>query len=494
MKRLVSLFLTILMLVGVVPSVTAFAQTEWIEIYTADDLRAVEKNLSGNYKLMNDIDLSQVTATGGKYDFNGNGWEPIGSGGVYGNNAFTGVFDGNGYTISGMRLHVTSMPKGASSKTAHIGLFAYNSGLICNLTVDGMVSSVYEYGVPYIGGIVAYNNGNIQNCTNKCSVNMNYNNLSSNFAGGIAGYNKGTITECFNDDYISISGKKSSSAYCVYSAGIACGTGSIYNCYNTGRISSSHNYGAVKAFSGGINACEKTSAAVSLCYNIGNSEYAISNVDSKKSYFLINSGFNYNNCAKMLTEEQMQNADSFVEFDFDSIWCIDNECGYNYPQLLNNRQVEPIIVTGIEIETLPSKLEYTEGEEFDTSGLVVNVLYNNGKKEAVVDYTLSGFESAVGTHTIVVDYSGFSASFDLVVNEKQPLYILGDSDSNQIINIADATQIQLYIAEYEVVESFNFNAADVTKDELLSVLDVTGIQLYIAQYPTDNGIGEKVYD
>ena len=414
MKRLVSLILAMLMMVVVIPSTTAFAQTEWIKIYTADDLRAVDKNLSGNYKLMNDIDLSNVTASGGTYDFSGNGWEPIGSGGVYGNNAFTGVFDGNGYTIKGIKIHVTSMPKGASSKTAHIGLFAHNSGVITNLSVDGMISSVYEYGVPYLGGIVAYNSGTIQDCSNNCSVSMNYNNLSSNYAGGIAGYNKGTIIECYNTNYVSVSGKKSSSAYCVYSAGIACGTGSIYNCYNTGRISASHNYGAVKAFSGGINTCEKTSADVSLCYNIGNSEYAISNIDSKKCYFLINSGFNYNNCAKMLTEEQMQNADSLVELDFDSIWFIDNECGYSYPQLLNNRQVEP-------------------------------------------------------------------------------LYILGDADSNQSINIADATQIQLYVAEYKVVDTFYYDAADVTKDTILNIIDVTNIQLYIAKIPAADGIGEKVY-
>lgn len=494
MKRFISLFLSIMMLVTLVPICTARAEEEYTEIHTADDLRAIDNNLSGNYRLMNDIDLSTCTGSNGKYDYYGNGWEPIGSCGVYGNNAFTGVFDGNGYTISGIRIHITSMPKGASSKTAHVGLFAYNSGVISNLTVDGSVSSIYESGVPYIGGIVAYNSGTIQNCANKCSVNMNYNNLSTNFAGGIAGYNKGAIKECFNSNYVSISGKKSSNAYQVYSAGIACGTGSIYNCYNTGRISASHNFGAVKAFSGGINTSEKTSADISLCYNIGTSEYTISNVDSKKSYFLINSGFNTNNCAKMLTAEQMSSKDSFTEFDFESVWVIDTDCGYSYPQLIKNRQVKPVVAIGIEIETLPDKLIYTEGDEFDTSGLVVNILYSNGTKEPIGEYTISGFESTVGTHTITISYIEYTVTFDVIVEAKVPLYILGDTDSNGKITVSDVTQIQLYLAEFDIGEVFDIAVGDVTKDNVVNIMDATNIQLHIAQLPCSKGIGEPVYE
>ncbi len=492
MKRVLSLIMSVLLLLYMVPF-TVSADSDVIEIYTAEQLRAVDDNLSGNYKLMNDIDLSTYTAMGGKYDYNSNGWEPIGSGGMYGSNAFAGVFDGNGYTISGLRIHVTSIPKGASSKTAHIGLFASNSGVICNLTVEGMVSSIYESGVPYIGGIVAYNSGTIQSCANKCSVNMNYNNLSTYFAGGVAGYNKGTIKECFNDNYVSISGKKSTNSYSVYSAGIACGTGSIYNCYNAGRISATHSFGAVKAFSGGINVCDKTRADISLCYNVGDSEYAISNVDSKKSYYLINSGYDANNCVTMLTQEQMKNAESFADFDFENVWEIDAECGYSYPQLKSNRQVKPIVATGIEIESMPEKLLYTEGEELEITGLVVNVVYSNGEKEPTTDYTLSGFESVEGTYEVVVAYGDFTTSFIVTVEKPLPLYILGDCDSNGKVNVSDATQIQRYIAQLTVVEEFNFRAADVNIDTKLSVIDVTNIQRYIAEYDKNSGIGNPVY-
>ena len=111
MKRVLSIVMCVFLLISVLPF-TASAESDVIEIYTADDLRAVDNNLSGKYKLMNDIDLSALTESGGKYDYNGNGWEPIGSGGVYANNAFTGVFDGNGHTISGLRTVVSSITPG----------------------------------------------------------------------------------------------------------------------------------------------------------------------------------------------------------------------------------------------------------------------------------------------------------------------------------------------------------------------------------------------
>lgn len=65
---------------------------------------------------------------------------------------------------------------------------------------------------------------------------------------------------------------------------------------------------------------------------------------------------------------------------------------------------------------------------------------------------------------------------------------------NEKINVADATQIQLYIAELEVIAEFNFNAADVTKDSKLNVMDVTNIQLHIAEYPCVDGIGKPVFE
>lgn len=72
-------------------------------------------------------------------------------------------------------------------------------------------------------------------------------------------------------------------------------------------------------------------------------------------------------------------------------------------------------VSGIEIASLPDKTVYDPGEAFDSKGLVVNALYSDGSKLAVVGYTVSGYSSTVGTKTITVSYQGFSASFDVRV-------------------------------------------------------------------------------
>ncbi|MBQ1380693.1 MAG: bacterial Ig-like domain-containing protein, partial [Ruminococcus sp.] len=38
------------------------------------------------------------------------------------------------------------------------------------------------------------------------------------------------------------------------------------------------------------------------------------------------------------------------------------------------------------------KVTYVEGEEFDSTGLEVVAVYENGTKKAVEDYQLTGFE------------------------------------------------------------------------------------------------------
>ena len=102
---------------------------EYTEIKTVEDLYMINYDLSGNFKLMNDIDLTEAVAEGGDWDFGGRGWEPIGSNGIYsGATPFTGTFDGNGYEIKGLRINVNSLPKGTVD--VYIGLFSLNLSVI----------------------------------------------------------------------------------------------------------------------------------------------------------------------------------------------------------------------------------------------------------------------------------------------------------------------------------------------------------------------------
>lgn len=137
MKKVLSLLLSFILLMASVPVGTISAEAleyDVIEIRTIAELYNINSNMSGNYKLMNDIDMTEDTAVGGDWDFMGNGWEPIGSNGVYGNTAFTGTFDGGGHMIIGMRIVVNNKPSGTG--TVYLGLFANNSGTIKNLGID----------------------------------------------------------------------------------------------------------------------------------------------------------------------------------------------------------------------------------------------------------------------------------------------------------------------------------------------------------------------
>lgn len=111
-----------------------------------------------------------------------NQWTAIGSN----NNPFKGTFDGQGHTISGIYI---------DNEEDYQGLFGYvgSGGTIRNLAVTK--SSIKGYN--YIGGIVGYNAGTIENCSNSSEVG----DITTNRArvgGGIAGQNSGTITDCAN--------------------------------------------------------------------------------------------------------------------------------------------------------------------------------------------------------------------------------------------------------------------------------------------------------
>ncbi len=68
-------------------------------------------------------------------------------------------------------------------------------------------------------------------------------------------------------------------------------------------------------------------------------------------------------------------------------------------------------------------------------------------------------------------------------------YMIGDADSDETINIKDATAIQKWIADIDV-DGFNEDAADSNLDETINIKDATEIQKWIADLLTDSQIGE----
>ena len=346
MKKAVSIFLSLLMVVSLIP-VTAISanaeetdsqtEIEYTEVRTVEDLYMISYALDGNYKLMNDIDLTTDTAKGGDWDYIGNGWDPIGSGGAYKDSAFTGIFDGNGYEIKGMRIDITKLPSGTSDDS-YAGLFAKNAGTIKNLTVSGDIkSSVY---IEYVGAISGYNHGKIENCANKCNIDCSYNTYNKQYVGGITGYStdKSVISCCYNNGSVKGAWLYDSSNYSVYVAGISNTFGQIQDSYNTGNISATHKYTSSCAFSAGISAVNSSSSKISNCYSIGTATKAIAYNSVTNCYFPGGCGADTTG-AKALTAAQMKIQGVFGTFDFENTWFINRNLEYQYPQLIHNRQI-----------------------------------------------------------------------------------------------------------------------------------------------------------
>lgn len=230
---------------------------EYIPIYTSEQLKKVgtEKsvyvaevgkyytfNLDSNYILKNNIELNKYTvAEDGTITFTSNAeqWTPIGTS----EKSFTGIFDGNGYKISGLYINDASL--------GYQGLFGYNNGTIQNITMDKGYINV----AGYFGTIVSQNleNGIIDGCINRINVNC------KNNSGGICATNKGKLINCKNEGNLNNNG--------VYTIAGICGQTSnknaiIQNCVNIGKITGKESVGGIAGYVNG--------GTVQKCYNKGN--------------------------------------------------------------------------------------------------------------------------------------------------------------------------------------------------------------------------------
>ncbi len=97
---------------------------------------------------------------------------------------------------------------------------------------------------------------------------------------------------------------------------------------------------------------------------------------------------------------------------------------YNYFYGSFKVNVKAVEATGLEIDYSNVKLSYEIGEEFDQTGLVATLKFNNGSTQDVsADVELSGFDSqTAGEKTITVTYGDFSQEFTVTVNEPAPVY------------------------------------------------------------------------
>jgi hypothetical protein len=178
-----------------------------------------------------------------------NKWIPIGSA----SNKFNGIFDGNGFVISGIYIN--------DSNSYH-GLFGYIdfSGIVKNLGV----AASYVKGTYSVGGFVGESKGTISNSYFKGTVAGN-----SQYIGGFAGRNKGSINGSYsvasvtgeswvgvfaggNDSIINKSHSTGKAKGIYYVGGLVGRNwhGIIINSYSTAAVSGETQIGGLAGYNG----------------------------------------------------------------------------------------------------------------------------------------------------------------------------------------------------------------------------------------------------
>jgi hypothetical protein len=238
-------------------------------IYTAEQMNTIgneSNDWDKHFKLMADIDLSIYTGT----DFNIIGYTGTDFHLIERNNAFTGVFDGNGHIIS--NFSYTSTDKRYIGLFGCIGATGIDAATAIGTGKDAMIKDL-ELIEPNIdagtgddvGALVGgLGLGTITNCSVKGGT------VSGNRGvGGLVGYNfGGEITNCY------VTGNVEG----VNNVGGLVGTNSssfgkraeITNCYSVGSVTGNKRVGGLVGNNASVWAAIMWSATISNCYSIGN--------------------------------------------------------------------------------------------------------------------------------------------------------------------------------------------------------------------------------
>ena len=187
-------------------------------------------------------------------DLKNEAWTPIGIGKDTRKEdlPYSGTFDGNGHTISGLNVNY-------GDKNG--GLFCHvKSATIKNLTVAGSVTYSSGDGIVYGGIVGCADSSTIENCTNRCTVTGRW------YAGGIVGWSVDSdIIGCAN--FGNISSPFRSGGICGRITGQVDAYGidaTIRDCYNVGIVSGKYAGGITgQSDSGNID------ILIANCYNVG---------------------------------------------------------------------------------------------------------------------------------------------------------------------------------------------------------------------------------
>ena len=232
-------------------------QLYWFAGLVNGTLDGVKQNTSANAILTANITVNENLLDSLQYDAEGNvsngsdfiSWTPIADCMEDHTTQYSGTFDGNNKTVSGLYLNGNS---------ARIGLFG-SSEADGNIKNVGVVDSYFKGNV-FVGGVCGRNDGTITNCYNAGNLTA----IDPTAAiGGICGYNVngGTIANCYNTGTVTATGS-------VASVGGVCGCSlaPISNCYNIGTVTATSSGADISGI------CGYYFGPVTNCYYLADTE------------------------------------------------------------------------------------------------------------------------------------------------------------------------------------------------------------------------------
>lgn len=197
-------------------------------IYSINDFNQIVNNLSGHYRLMNDLDFNKLKQL------------PIGTK----DKPFTGVFDGNGFSISNYEIE-------RNESTTHIGLFGHaKNATFRNLYIrDTAIEFVSDINEKLFGGILLGQGESVrlENIQITSSVSISINPLFKSTVGGIVGELTGSSVKPSYLTVISNEGSVSGKGEVGGIVGSANYT-ELESVKNTGTITSDNSAGGIVGY------------------------------------------------------------------------------------------------------------------------------------------------------------------------------------------------------------------------------------------------------
>ncbi len=410
MKKVLSLALAIVMLICAVP-VTVSAAESVTTISTVAELAAVANNLSGNYRLEKDIDLSDYGA-----------WTPIG-----GSTAFSGTFEGNGKTIKGLNVNTSSQYGGlfgnvsgtvknlnvkgsvtvnmtsSSATSVYAGLVAGNVGLfgtVDSCSAEGNVSAtlscssssfITPKGNVYAGGVIGssssfYEFSELSHKSGTVTAKASMTNKGNAFAyaGGVAGKSGATIVDSYNKGDVSATATASSGETTAYSGGISGYGKNFTTSYNTGAISASgttvSNAGAIAGYATGT---AKNCYYLSGCATKAFGGYSADTAPTATS----------------LSKTNSWGENKYIGFDFENVWdssLVSTPTHYEKDEIITGT----VAVTGT--------FQYGNTLTADMSGVTPAKAWNGTIKQVKYQWYRGVEEKDTESNQTVINYTAIS--------------------------------------------------------------------------------------